>query len=150
MTLGEIETLIDELLDSGWCAETEARRKMARAADALRKLVAARAARDFSIVKARGEARSVVTRFQGFDCVVWFRVEGAPPANELLISIGKPGSQIEAMAREISSVFNAARAAGVPFEWLRACAGRDSEGEPATIFAHALDVVSHEMKGSAS
>lgn len=93
----------------------------------------------------RDAAQSIASRFQGFDCVVWFRHAGAGAPREILISIGKPGSQLEAMARETSILFNAARAFGVSFETLHACAAREPDGSPATIFAHALDLVSHEM-----
>lgn len=100
---------------------------------------------------ARDGWRRVATHFQGFDCVVSYRPGEFPSPRELAISIGKPDSQLETLARDAAALFCAARLWGAPLKILRAACERDATGAAVTLIGHALDVVaqdlvSHEME----
>jgi hypothetical protein len=60
---------------------------------------------------------------------------------EIFISANKPGSEIEAIARDSAITASLAFQFGCPIETLRAALTKDHDGSPATVLGSALDAI---------
>jgi hypothetical protein len=60
---------------------------------------------------------------------------------EIFLSSTKPGSPIEAIARDAAVTVSIALQFGVPIETIRAALTKDHDGSPATLLGAALDAL---------
>ena len=60
---------------------------------------------------------------------------------EIFLSSHKPGSPIEAIARDAAVTVSIALQFGVPIETIRAALTKDHDGGPATLLGAALDML---------
>jgi hypothetical protein len=60
---------------------------------------------------------------------------------EIFLSSHKPGSPIEAIARDSAIMASLALQFGVPLETIRAALTKDHDGQPATAIGAALDAI---------
>ena len=63
---------------------------------------------------------------------------------EIFLSSHKPGSPIEAIARDAAVTVSIALQFGAPLETIRAALTKDHDGRPATLLGAALDAVADE------
>jgi hypothetical protein len=66
---------------------------------------------------------------------------------EIFISSSKPGSPIEAIARDAAVVVSIALQFGANLETIRTALTRDHDGSAATLPGAALDSLAHEFRG---
>ena len=72
-----------------------------------------------------------------FTATVGFHWDGR--IAEIFLSSHKPGSPIEAIARDAAVTVSIALQFGVPIETIRGALTKDHDGGPATLFGTALD-----------
>jgi len=73
----------------------------------------------------------------GFTLAAGFYPDGR--IAEIFLSSHKPGSPIEAIARDAAVTVSIALQFGVPIETIRAALTKDHDGRPATLLGEALD-----------
>jgi hypothetical protein len=89
----------------------------------------------------RRACESFELRHGGFDFTV---AAGRYPDGriaEVFLSSHKPGSPIEAIARDAAVTVSIALQFGVPIETIRGALTKDHDGEPATLLGAALDAL---------
>jgi hypothetical protein len=65
---------------------------------------------------------------------------------EIFLSSHKPGSLIEAIARDAAVTVSIALQFGVPIETIRAALTKDHDGQPATLLGAALDALAEAAR----
>lgn len=71
-------------------------------------------------------------------CTVSLFPDGSP--GEIFLEVGKPGSEIDKLARDAACLWSLARQYGAPAEVLALSLARLEDGKPATIIGAAADL----------
>lgn len=94
---------------------------------------------------ARRAARTYRLQVGGMTYHATFAVDGDGAPVECFLSAGKPGSPVEAAARDAGIVLSLALQAGVSAAAIRAALTEDHDGAPAGPIGAALDALATEL-----
>jgi hypothetical protein len=94
----------------------------------------------------RRQRESVEFRHAGLDFTLGAGFYPDGRIGEIFLSSHKPGSPIEAIARDAAIMASLALQFGVPLDTIRAALTRDHDGGPATLIGAALDTLAGEAR----
>lgn len=142
-TFDEIKTMMENLRDNGWSAETAAREKMTQAADVIGELLERRERRERLPQRRAGE--SFEFEFEGsyFAVTLGFYPDGR--LGELFLNGLKLDTAQDIYARDLGMALSIAIQFGAPLDGLAKAMTRDAQGAAQGLGGHVLDLI-REMR----
>lgn len=137
MTFDEIKTLMLQLRDNGWSAETASREKMDAAATALGSLIDNR--RETLPNDRVGVGFDLISRGMLFTATIGFYPDGRPA--ELFLNARKLSTDVDHDARDLAIIVSIALQHGARLSDLARAMTRGADGRPHGLAGHALDAM---------